>query len=566
MKKRTLAMLLAVVMLIGLAACGNDEPATSETSKQPSASQDSGKPVEGQPAEPEFEGVKEIVIGIGYDIKSWEPWGNFNVARQNQAPIVYQTLTTDVVNLEENTMEHRYILAESAEAIGNNTYRIKIREGIVDTAGNPFTASDAVFSLTECKNHGGTAHTNIKEVKLVDEMTLDLTLIADTVGAFYDVCNSLNMVTQASYEASPDGMASEPIGTTPMVLKEYVAGASVTFVKADSYWNEAANESKDPDAGYCTMWDFSDIDVIRYECITDTAAMAMALETGQIDIARTIGIEDIRLFEANDDFGLFATPDSALGIAFNASDNSPFANINLRLAFAHIMDSEALLSLFDGHGEVAKAWSYKTFVDYQAEWADRDYFEYDMAKAKDYLAKWEQETGKKASDLQLRIMFQNEENPEALALSIQAAASVLTGNPTCVELVAYDRGTFTQAKKDATAYEMLIVDSQLVNRSHSGYEWGNLVYTAKLGYNCFQVEDEVLQEKLMDAILTSTTSDETVAAFQDYVDEQCYMKNLVYVDDFGAAASWIGNLGRAIGSKCCLNLGALEYDWNASGK
>ena len=164
------------------------------------------------------------------------------------------------------------------------------------------------------------------------------------------------------------------------------------------------------------------------------------------------------------------------------------------------------------------------------------------------------------------LILQSEDDAEALALTIQSAVGKLTGNPNTAEVKSYDRATFTQAKKDATGFDMLVVDSQLVTRSHSGYEWDNLVNQAKNGYNCFHADDDVLQEKLMAAIQVASTSDETVSAFQEYINEQCYMKNLIYVDGFGAAASWVGNTIHATGAKNCLNLGALTYDWNASGK
>ncbi len=566
MKKRILAMLLAGVLALSLAACGGDDNA-DKNSPTPGGS-DAPTSQTPDTAEPEFEGVKEIVVGVSGDIKTWEPWGNFNPARQNEAPVVYQNLTTDVVDLEKGEMVHCYVLAESAEQIDDLTYQIKLREGIVDTAGNPFTAEDAIFSFEKCKEVSSLTQVKIiKSMELVDELTFNMTLTANTVGTFYDVCNAINMVTKESYEASPDGMVAKPVGTSPMVMKEYVAGGYVVFEKADSYWNEAANESKDPAAGYCSMWDYGDIDVIRFECITDSATMAIALENGEIDIARSIGKEDLKLFEGNKDFTVFTAPDAALGLAFNASENSPTSNYNLRMALAHCINSADCLSyVADGHGEIAKAWSYKTFVDYQDQWNGQDYFEYDLDLAKEYLAKWEQETGKKAADLQLDIILQSEDDAEALALTIQSAVGKLTGNPNTIVVNGFDRATFTQAKKDATGFDLMVVDSQLVTRSHSGYEWDNLVNQAKNGYNCFHADDDVLQEKLMDAIQVATTSDETVSAFQEYINEQCYMKNLIYVEGFGATASWIGNTIHATGAKNALNLGALTYDWNASGK
>lgn len=581
MKKRILALLLAGVLALSLAACGGGD-AGGETSGAGSSSGGSSSSSGGgssssggsessgggESAEPAFEGVREIVVGISADIKTWEPWGGFNLARQNEAPLVYQNLTADIPNLEDNTMTHYYVLAESHEQLDDLTYRIKIREGIVDSAGHPFTAEDAIYSFNKCKEVSGLTQTNlIDTMSLVDELTFDMKLIENTVGSFYDVCNAINMVTEESYEASSDGMVAQPIGTGPMLLDEYVAGATAVFVKNENFWNNAANESKSVEDGYCSMFDFTNIDTVRYECITDTATMAIALESGEIDIARFIGMEDVALFESNDAFGLFSVPDAGLGVAFNVSSNSPTANYNLRMALAHAISAEnALSAAVDGYGELANAWSFPAFVDYQSAWDNRDYFEYDLDLAKDYLSKWEQETGQKAADLELTILLQNEDTTNDLALSIQADVGALTGNPTTVAIEALDRGTFNTAKRDAAAFDLYIVDSQLVNRSHSGFEWDSLVNERKNGFNCFHAEDNVLQEKLMAAIQVATTSDETVTAFEQYIIDQAYMKNLIYADSYGAAASWVGNLGYSCGAKNCLNLGALTYDWNASGK
>lgn len=573
MKKRILAMLLAGVMVLSLAACGNKDNENENpdnTDNNPASSDTANNEASGSVGgvESDFDGVKEVRVGISADIKTWEPWGGFNLARQNEAPLVYQNLTVDVVNLETMTMEHCYVLAESTELIGDLTYQVKIREGIVDSEGNAFTAEDAIFSFEKCKEVSSLTQVKIIDsLELVDEYTFNMVLTQDTVGTFYDVCNAINMVTKESYEASPDGMVSQPIGTGPMMLDEYVAGATAVFVKNENYWNNAANESKSVEDGYCSMFDFTNIDRVVYECITDTSTMAIALESGQIDIARAIGMDDLILFENNEDFNVFSAPDAGLGIAFNASSNSPCENINLRKALAYAISSEnALNATVDGHGTIAHAWSYPAFVDYQASWDTRDYFDYNLDTAKEYLAKWEEETGMKASDLKLTIMLQNEDDANALALTVQSDIGQLTGNPTTLEISALDRATFAQAKKDPTAFDLYIVDSQLITRSHSGFEWDSLLNQAKNGYNCFHTDDPVLQEKLMAAITTTTTSDETVTDFEQYIVDQAYMKNLIYADGFGACASWIGNTIHASGAKSCLNLGALTYDWANSGK
>lgn len=573
MKKRILAMLLAGIMVVGLTACGSSESTTSTDSGTSTSTESTTPASDGATdavEEAAFEGTREVVVGISADIKTWEPWGAYNIGRQNMAPMIYQNLTADIIDPDSWTMTHYDVMAESEEQIGERTYQIKIREGIVDSAGNAFTASDAIFSFEGCRAAGKMTQANaIESMELVDELTFNMTLTeaGNTEGNFEDICSAINMVTQASYEASADGMSTDPIGTGPMVLASYTSGSDALLTKADSFWNEAANETRSTADGYCSMWDMSNIDQIHYVFITDEASMAIALENGEIDIARAISMEDKVLFEDSDAYTLFVEPEGSYGLAFNVSSNSPTSNYNLRMAIAYCIDAEGVLNAAcDGDGEVAVSWSYPSFSDYQSAWESEEYFDYNLDTAKEYLDAYCAETGVAASSISLRLLLQSEDIAEGVASAIQYYVGELTGNPSTVEIMGYDRATTTQMKADATAYDLFIVNGQLVTRITSCYDWDSVANYAKSGWTIFHEEDNALQEKLLAAIEVETHSDETVYDFQAYVKDQCYHKNLIYANEYGAAASWIGNEDAHIGSKGCLNLGALSYDWNASGK
>lgn len=566
--KKVLALILALVMVFALAACGGEtEPTPTQNPSSGTETQNPGTSTPEQSEEPQFEGVREVSVGVKADIKTWEPWGSFNIGRQNMAPIVYQALTCHIPNLVTGEMEEYFILAESYERIEEGYYRIRLREGIKDTNGYDFTADDAIFSFQTCIDLGVLAQVKpIAEMTKEDDLTFTMKLKRDTVGTFSDICDAINMVTQRSYEESPDKMATTPVGTSPMILSEYRTGSEAVFTKADSYWNAAANESKDVSAGYCTMWDYTAIDKITYKFISDTTAMALALESGEIDIARAISDEDVSLYDGNG-YAVFGYPEGNYAVSFNVSSNSPFQSYNLRMAVAYAIDSEGcLMAACDGDGEVATCWSYKTFTDYLDEWTGREYFNYNMDTAKDYLAKWEEETGKKASDLHLVLMYQNEDIADSTAVAIQNYVGTLTGNPNAVELVSYDRATFTASKKDPAASDMVIVNGQLVTRSESCYNWNDVSNTKNNGFNIFHDDTGAIDEVLMPAITIDTHNADTVRAFQQFIDDNCYLKNLFYANEYGACADWIGNTEHATGAKSCLNLGALTYDWAQSGK
>ena len=123
-------------------------------------------------------------------------------------------------------MEEYFIRAESYERIEEGYYRIRLREGIKDTNGYDFTADDAIFSFQTCIDLGVLAQVKpIAEMTKEDDLTFTMKLKRDTVGTFSDICDAINMVTQRSYEESPDKMATTPVGTSPMILSEYRTGS-----------------------------------------------------------------------------------------------------------------------------------------------------------------------------------------------------------------------------------------------------------------------------------------------------------------------------------------------------
>ena len=53
----------------------------------------------------------------------------------------------------------------------------------------------------------------------VDDYTINCEVVENLgIGDFEEILTTVNMVTKAAYEASADGMATDPVGTTAYVL------------------------------------------------------------------------------------------------------------------------------------------------------------------------------------------------------------------------------------------------------------------------------------------------------------------------------------------------------------
>lgn len=86
------------------------------------------------------------------------------------------------------------------------------------------------------------------------------------------------------------------------------------------------------------------------------------------------------------------------------------------------------------------------------------------------------------------------------------------------------------------------------------------------GNDVWHSDDAEGQRLLQLAIDVDTHSDQTVADFQKYINDQVYIKNLFSIDTFIVGKSWISNIGHFSGYKDALPVCTLRFDWENSGK
>lgn len=182
------------------------------------------------------------------------------------------------------------------EKVDDSNYDVHLYENIYDTGGNPFTADDVVFSYNKAIQGGNFSKLgSLTDIVAIDDYTVRFTCDDTLVsGQFTIILSQIFMVTQAAFEASQDEMAVNPVGTTGYVLESYQPGSSIVFTKSPGgYWQTAGKGEE----GYCFMFDTSSVDTVEYNFIKESSQMAIALQTGAINIASRISTTDLSLFE-----------------------------------------------------------------------------------------------------------------------------------------------------------------------------------------------------------------------------------------------------------------------------
>lgn len=229
------------------------------------------------------------------------------------------------------------------------TYTFRLRQGVKWHDGRPFTAEDAAFSIQLLKQihpRGRATFANVQATETPDDHTLILRLSKPAPYLLSALVSSESPIVPkhiyAGKDAQTNPVNNAPIGTGPFKFGELRHGSHLVLERNPDYW----------DAGK----PYLDRIIVRF--ISDPGACAIAIETGEIDVA------DGTLVSLSDVERIKSLPHIALdprGSIFNSGvkriefnlDNEYFKNIKVRQAVAHALDKNVIRNVvWYGFGEI----------------------------------------------------------------------------------------------------------------------------------------------------------------------------------------------------------------------
>ena len=163
------------------------------------------------------------------------------------------------------------------------TYTFHLQPGVTFHDGKPFTADDAIFSITkfhiELSPRARSIFAKIKDASAPDPLTLKLVLDTpfEPFLLMFDatVCC---MVPKHVYEGTDyrnNPANQHPIGTGPFQFVEWQRGSFIRLKRYDAYWK--------PGQPY--------LDELIYRIVPDSQSRAVALQTGQVQLTASGDIE-----------------------------------------------------------------------------------------------------------------------------------------------------------------------------------------------------------------------------------------------------------------------------------
>ncbi|WP_425960969.1 ABC transporter substrate-binding protein [Rhizobium nepotum] len=219
-------------------------------------------------------------------------------------------------------------------------YTFKLRPNVKWHDGEDFTSEDVAFSifrLKEAHPRGRITYQNVEAVETPDPLTAVIVLSKPAPFLISAQSSSESpIVPKHIFEKlkPADGQTLQTaIGTGPFKLTEWTPGSHLIFERNPNYW----------DAGKPYL------DRIILRIITDPAARAVALETGEVDIGdNPVPLADLERLKQNPDLVLdtntyaYAGPQQQL---FFNYDNEIFRKKDVRLAIAKAINLDEIVNV-----------------------------------------------------------------------------------------------------------------------------------------------------------------------------------------------------------------------------
>ena len=251
---------------------------------------------------------------------------------------------------------------------GGKTYIFKLREGVKFHNGEPFKASDVVFTFNRME---GTTACNglflkVESIEAVDDLTVKMVLVDPNLDWPYMMTLPTSCI-QSEKAITDDPVKGPAVGTGPWMVDSYEFGNYTKLVAFEDSWRGVPNAKS-----------------FTFRYIPEDSARLIALQNGEVDICAEPATIELGTIEDDPNLDLVQYDGGSLTyLAFN-TQKTPADNEDLRKAIAYAIDLDTIIAVAaEGHGKKATSfwgWSEYGYVDLGG-------YERDLDKAKEYLAK-----------------------------------------------------------------------------------------------------------------------------------------------------------------------------------
>lgn len=332
MKKlhKLLALLLALVMLLGLCTCAKDDADAPESNDAANSQSPSGTPADNDNETGDDNAAPvDRTLTIGTTIAPASFLSSMGAVNP------YVSMVFDTLVMYNDNSEIIPALATEWVYEDDYTLKLTLRDDVYFTEGQKFVASDVLYSL----NYWATETTMAESFSAYDLPGCyaegDNVVVLKFTEVYGPAISALTQFAMFSEEwatqATGDDWYSNPNGTGAYICTENLDGQQTSFVRkdADKYWG-----------------DLPQCEAVTYKYYSETSTMYIDLETGGLDLAYNISSMDAeRLINGTEENKALAhqTQGMRINMGVGLCEYCPYwEDIRVREAVALALDLDAV--------------------------------------------------------------------------------------------------------------------------------------------------------------------------------------------------------------------------------
>lgn len=278
-----------------------------------------------------------------------------------------------------------YRCATSAEYVDDTHIKIILRDDVYDSEGNHMTAEDIIFDFQNLEGRvyaSFVEYVDFENTKIEDDYTLVLAL-TQPYNLQIKKMSGIDLYDKDAFNASKDGMVTNPVGYGPYKLESYVSGSEVVLALRDDYF-EGTGQFK----------------TVNCKVISESSQRTNALISGDLDATNFVLESDIEYINETDGLIVKEYPYlNCTGMIFNCSEASVCSDVNIRKAVAYAIDAADIVNIgYHGYADHATDICSTACSSDADNWVDiakefDNYYQQDIEKAKQLLVEAGYENG-----------------------------------------------------------------------------------------------------------------------------------------------------------------------------
>jgi peptide/nickel transport system substrate-binding protein len=373
-RTRVLAGIVAVIVVLA-AACGS----SSSTKSTSPPSGGTTQPVDGG----------QLVMAVGAETSGWNPhqdeWAQTGV-------MVGSSVLEPLATTGHDLSAQPWLATSWTPNATYDSWTLALRTGVTFQDGEPFDAAAVKQNLDDASSaplSGQAIKGLFKQVTVVNEHTVRVDL-TQPWAAFPDsfLTGQSAMMMAPKMLAAPNGGQTHPIGTGPFTFVSWQPGATFVTTKNPNYWQKGLPHL----AG------------LTFKVLTDPTTQASALQSGDVGLVLTTSplIANQLAGQYTEARNWTTEPGMAITNTLTTVGGkpNPMANVHARLALAYATNRVALATQA-GAGVQSINSPFAPDSPWGMPQSQNGYPTYSVAKAKQQVALYEQQTGQSSLEFTL---------------------------------------------------------------------------------------------------------------------------------------------------------------------